>query len=104
MIYLGYPKKYLKLFPIFFWMQKNTCYNKNGGTKMTTKVKAKAKEKEMVKMPTSVATTVHMTEIMKRNLEAIKMKQHEASGIKLNNSGAVALALAFYAQSLGGSK
>ena len=71
---------------------------------MTTKVKAKAKakEKEMVKMPTSVATTVHMTEIMKRNLEAIKIKQHEASGIKLNNSGAVALALAFYAQSLGG--
>ena len=59
----------------------------------------KTKTKEMVKVE-SKPTTIRMTEIMKKNLEDIKAKQHELSGIRLNNSGAIALALAAYAESL----
>lgn len=58
-------------------------------------------KKEMVKVAAAKVTTVRMTDKMQENLDYIKAKQHEESGIKLNNSGVVALALANYAESLG---
>ena len=66
--------------------------------KMATKTKKNLKE--MVKVPTKT-TTIHMTEKMKENMDFIKARSHEESGIKLNNSGVVALALACYAERLG---
>ena len=63
-------------------------------------IKKKKEQKEMVKVPTK-ATTIHMTEKMKENMDFIKAKQHSESGIKLTNSGVIALALACYVESLG---
>ncbi len=79
-------------------MQKKICYTLKGGQKMATT--KKTTKKEMVKVPTK-ATTIHVTEKMKENLDLIKAKQHDESGIKLTNSGVIALALACYVESLG---